>query len=181
MNTYWQDDRAAVSINAVCALAGVYRPSRYRDFGREDGLTAAVLERYGEAVLVSVEALPSSPQSYDTQLDALISVTSDDPQREASCPCREDARQQAPLPVRSRKRDWPRWRRTLRRTARDSSPMLLDVVNGAKALRLSDGQLPVRGDRTGDHPARGRQASGSRPCHAGVVHHSAALKGRPTP
>lgn len=85
MNAYWQDDRAAVSVNAVCALAGVSKPSLYRDFGSEDGLTAAVLERYGQTVLVSVEALLSSPQTYGTKLDALISFASDDPQMEAGC------------------------------------------------------------------------------------------------
>lgn len=85
MNAYWQDERAAVSVNAVCAVAGVSKPSLYRDFGSEDGLTAAVLERYGQTVLVSVEALLSSPQTYGTKLDALISFASDDPQMEAGC------------------------------------------------------------------------------------------------
>jgi len=85
MSAYWQDERAAVSINAVCVLAGVSKPSLYRDFGSEDGLTAAVLERYGQTVLAPVEALLSSPQTYDTKLDALISFASDDLQMEAGC------------------------------------------------------------------------------------------------
>ena len=85
MSAYWQDERAAVSLNAVCALAGVSKPSLYRDFGSEDGLTAAVLERYGQTVLTSFEALLSSPQNYSTKLDALISFASDDPQMDAGC------------------------------------------------------------------------------------------------
>lgn len=85
MNAYWQDDRAAVSVNAVCALAGVSKPSLYRDFGSEDGLTAAVLERYGQTVLIPVEALLSSPLTFSAKLDALISFASDDPQMEAGC------------------------------------------------------------------------------------------------
>jgi AcrR family transcriptional regulator len=85
MNAYWQDDRAAISVNAVCALAGVSKPSLYRDFGSEDGLTAAVLERYGQTVLVGVEALLSSSQSYGAKLDALVSFAADDPQMEAGC------------------------------------------------------------------------------------------------
>lgn len=85
MNAYWQDDRAAVSVNAVCALAGVSKPSLYREFGSEDGLTAAVLQRYAQTVLVRVKALLSSPQTYDTKLDALVSFASDDPQMEAGC------------------------------------------------------------------------------------------------
>lgn len=85
MKAYWQDRRAAVSVNSVCALAGVSKPSLYRDFGSEDGLTAAVLERYGQTVLVSIDALLASPPTYGTKLDALISFASDDPLMEAGC------------------------------------------------------------------------------------------------
>ena len=85
MNAYWQHDRAAVSINAVCELAGVSKPSLYREFGSEDGLTAAVLQRYAQMALVPVKALLSSPQSYETKLDALVSFASDDPQMETGC------------------------------------------------------------------------------------------------
>ena len=85
MNAYWHDDRAAVSVNAVCALAGVSKPSLYRDFGSEDGLTDAALERYGQTVLTPVEALLSGPESYGAKLDALVSFASDDPQMEAGC------------------------------------------------------------------------------------------------
>lgn len=85
MNAYWHDDRAAVSVNAICALAGVSKPSLYREFGSEDGLTAAVLERYGQTVLATLEVLLSSPQSYSSKLDALTSFASDDPQMDAGC------------------------------------------------------------------------------------------------
>jgi len=85
MSAYWQDDWAAVSVNSVCALAGVSKPSLYREFGSEDGLTAAVLERYEQTVLTSLEALLSGPQAYDAKLDALIGFASDDPQMEAGC------------------------------------------------------------------------------------------------
>lgn len=85
MHAYWQDDRAAVSVNAVCALADVSKPSLYRDFGSEDGLTAAVLECYGQTVLVALEELLSGPQSYGAKLDALISFASEAPQMQAGC------------------------------------------------------------------------------------------------
>lgn len=85
MHAYWQDDMAAVSVNAVCALAGVSKPSLYRDFGSEDGLTAAVLERYGQTVLVALEELLSDSQNYRDKLDALISFASDAQQMEAGC------------------------------------------------------------------------------------------------
>jgi AcrR family transcriptional regulator len=57
LNAYWRNDRAAVSVNAVCVLACISKPSLYREFGSEDGLTAAVLERYRQTVLVRLEAL----------------------------------------------------------------------------------------------------------------------------
>ncbi len=50
MNAYWHDDRSAVSVNTICVLTGVSKPSLYREFGSEDGLRAAVLERYGQTV-----------------------------------------------------------------------------------------------------------------------------------
>lgn len=85
MTAYWQDDRAAVSVNAVCTLAGVSKPSLYRDFGSEDGLTAAVLERYGQTVLASLQTLLSGPLTYSAKLEALVSFACDDPQMESGC------------------------------------------------------------------------------------------------
>ena len=85
MDAYWQDDRAAVSVNAVCAMAGVSKPSLYRDFGSEDGLTAAVLERYGQTVLEPLAALLSGPLGYHAKLDALIDIASGDTRMGAGC------------------------------------------------------------------------------------------------
>lgn len=85
MNAYWQDDCAAVSVNNICTLAGVSKPSLYREFGSEDGLTAAVLERYSQTVLKSLETMLSSPTGYTTKLDALISFASENPRMETGC------------------------------------------------------------------------------------------------
>jgi AcrR family transcriptional regulator len=85
LNAYWRNDRAAVSVNAVCVLACISKPSLYREFGSEDGLTAAVLERYRQTVLVPLEALLLGPQTYKSKLDALINFASDDKQMEAGC------------------------------------------------------------------------------------------------
>jgi AcrR family transcriptional regulator len=85
LNAYWRNDRAAVSVNAVCVLAGISKPSLYREFGSEDGLTAAVLERYRQTVLVPLEALLLGRQTYKSKLDALINFASDDKQMEAGC------------------------------------------------------------------------------------------------
>lgn len=85
MNAYWQDDRAAVSVNAICALANVSKPSLYRDFGSEDALTEAVLERYAQTVLGSVEALLASPNHFTAKLEAMIDFASQDPRMEVGC------------------------------------------------------------------------------------------------
>lgn len=85
MNAYWQDDLAATSVNAICALANVSKPSLYRDFGSEDGLTVAVLERYASQVLVQLGDLLMSHASFATKLDALIKIASEDPQMETGC------------------------------------------------------------------------------------------------
>lgn len=85
MNAYWQDDCAAVSVNNICTLAGVSKPSLYREFGSEDGLTAAVLARYSQAVLKPLETLLSSPTGYTTKLDNLISFASENPSMETGC------------------------------------------------------------------------------------------------
>lgn len=85
MQAYWQDDRAAVSINALCQLAGVSKPSLYRDFGSEDGLTAAVLAHYAQSVLGPLEDLLSSPAALADKLDTLIRIASDDPGMAAGC------------------------------------------------------------------------------------------------
>lgn len=85
MNAYWQDDNAAVSVNAICALAKVSKPSLYRDFGSEDGLTIAVLDRYARAVLEPLKALFSSPTTFDAKLDAVIDFASQDPRMATGC------------------------------------------------------------------------------------------------
>jgi TetR/AcrR family transcriptional regulator, copper-responsive repressor len=84
-NAYWHDNLAATSVNAICALANVSKPSLYRDFGSEDGLTVAVLERYSSQVLVQIGDLLMSDASFATKLDELIKIASEDPQMETGC------------------------------------------------------------------------------------------------
>lgn len=85
MNAYWQDDNAAVSVNAICTLAKVSKPSLYRDFGSEDGLTTAVLDRYAQAVLEPLKALLSSATTFDAKLDAVIDFASQDLRMATGC------------------------------------------------------------------------------------------------
>lgn len=85
MNTYWRSDPADVSVNAVCQIAGVSKPSLYRTFGSEDGLTRAVLDRYAEKVLSDVFAILQRGRGMRVTLDALIDFASADPRMETGC------------------------------------------------------------------------------------------------
>lgn len=85
MNAYWQGDPADVSVNAICLMAGISKPSLYREFGSEDGLTCAVLDRYAERVLSDMLVLLQSGRGLRETLDALIDFASDDPRMETGC------------------------------------------------------------------------------------------------
>ncbi len=85
MNEYWHRDPADVSVNAICRLAGVSKPSLYREFDSEDGLTLATLDRYAERVLADVFAILQAGRGLRATLDALIAFACDDPRMETGC------------------------------------------------------------------------------------------------
>ena len=85
VNAYWQADPADVSVNAVCQLAGVSKPSLYREFGSEDGLMRAALDRYAEQVLSDVVAILAKAKDLKEALDGLTGFALDDPRMETGC------------------------------------------------------------------------------------------------
>lgn len=85
MHAYWKDDTASVSINAICQIANVSKPSLYRDFGSEDGLTAAVLERYAQMILSTVSTMLTSPMDFHEKLESLIDFACDNSQLDNGC------------------------------------------------------------------------------------------------
>lgn len=85
MNAYWQNDPADVSVNAICQLADVSKPSLYRTFGSEDGLTLASLDRYAEQILSDILAVLKSGEHMQATLDALIEFACNDPRMESGC------------------------------------------------------------------------------------------------
>ena len=85
MTAYWQSDPADVSVNAICELAGVSKPSLYREFGSEDGLTRAVLDSYAERVLSAVFAILHGGEGLQATLAALTDFASADPRMETGC------------------------------------------------------------------------------------------------
>ena len=85
MKAYWREDPADISVNAICKRAGVSKPSLYRQFGNEDGLTKATLDKYAEEVLADVFAIVHAGRALRPTLDALIDFASDDPRMATGC------------------------------------------------------------------------------------------------
>lgn len=85
MTAYWRTDPADVSVNAICQMAGISKPSLYRAFGSEDGLTRAVLDSYAEQVLSEIFVILQSGQGLQDTLAALTDFASDDPRMETGC------------------------------------------------------------------------------------------------
>ena len=85
VTAYWRGDPADVSVNAICQLAGVSKPSLYREFGSEDGLKRAALDRYAERVLSDVFAILQGGGGLAQTVDALIEFASSDPRMETGC------------------------------------------------------------------------------------------------
>ena len=81
---YWHEG-PEVSLNAICQRAGVSKPSLYREFGSEDGLTAAALDHYAAMVRGQLRDLLSSELGFTAKLEALIAFASEDSRNEHGC------------------------------------------------------------------------------------------------
>ncbi len=77
MQNYWAEGVDGVSLNEICRRAGVSKPGVYREFGGEDGLTDAVLERYAESVLVPNMAQIAPEQALSETLGSLVELMTD--------------------------------------------------------------------------------------------------------
>lgn len=84
IRAYWHEG-PEVSVNAVCQRAGVSKPSLYREFGSEDGLTMAALDHYAGILQSQLRGLLSSERSFADKLEAIISFASEDPRNEHGC------------------------------------------------------------------------------------------------
>ena len=85
MAAYWHGDPADVSVNAICQLAGVSKPSLYREFGSEDGLRRAALTQYVERILSGTLLVLQGGKGLRETLDTLVDLISTDPRMEAGC------------------------------------------------------------------------------------------------
>jgi AcrR family transcriptional regulator len=85
ISAYQSSDPADVSVNAICQMAGIAKPSLYRAFSNEDGLTLAALDRYADNVLADIFAILQSNQALVPTLAALVDFAVDDQRLETGC------------------------------------------------------------------------------------------------
>jgi len=85
MTAYWRGDPADVSVNAICQMAGISKPSLYREFGSEDGLKRAALDSYADQVLSEIFTILHAGRGLRETFTALIDFASDDPRMETGC------------------------------------------------------------------------------------------------
>jgi AcrR family transcriptional regulator len=70
MDNYWQKG-LSVSLNSISEQAGVAKPSLYREFKNEDGLTLAALNRYSEIIGIRLNSILSNDDSLLDKINAL--------------------------------------------------------------------------------------------------------------
>ena len=71
-HAYWSKGIDQMSINEICRLANVSKPSVYREFGNEDGLLAAVITKYQSQTLENLEKIFFNGDPFNRALDNLI-------------------------------------------------------------------------------------------------------------
>jgi AcrR family transcriptional regulator len=77
MDSYWREGTDGVPLNEVCRRAQVSKPGVYREFGGEDGLMDAVLERYAETVLSPTWELTTHERPFAEVLATLVGFLTD--------------------------------------------------------------------------------------------------------
>lgn len=86
MDCYWREGTDAVPLNELCRRADVSKPGIYREFGAEDGLMDAILERYAATVLSPTWELTTHDRPFAELLTTLVGfLTSADGTRPAGC------------------------------------------------------------------------------------------------
>ena len=85
MNAYWGDDPRNISVNTICQLAKVSKPSLYRRFGNEDGLMLATLDRYASQVMTEFLKILSDNHDLKNLLNRLIDFVCYEPRLMNGC------------------------------------------------------------------------------------------------
>jgi len=85
MRAYWEEGPTEVSMNAICQRAGVSKPSVYREFGNDDGLTHAALANYADSVLGKILGITSSEDSFTSKISQIAYLSAEDALHEKGC------------------------------------------------------------------------------------------------
>ncbi|MFK7941476.1 MAG: TetR/AcrR family transcriptional regulator [Paracoccaceae bacterium] len=85
MRAYWAQGPTKVSLNAICQMAGVSKPSVYREFGNDDGLAHAALAHYGDQVLSKMLAITQSADSFPSKIRQIVQLVAEDELHEQGC------------------------------------------------------------------------------------------------
>jgi AcrR family transcriptional regulator len=85
MRAYWEDGPTEVSLNEVCARAGVSKPSVYREFGNDDGLACAALQSYAENVLSEMLAIIDGVDTVAEKIRQIAYLSAASPLHENGC------------------------------------------------------------------------------------------------
>ena len=73
MYEYWENGIQQTSLNEVCRLNHISKPSLYREFGGEDGLIDSVLEYYRQIWLTPIEEILRKVRPFQEGLKAYLS------------------------------------------------------------------------------------------------------------
>lgn len=68
---WWADGARGISLNEICRRSGLSKSSVYREYGGEDGLKLAALERYRELSVLPMLQLMAAPLPPSDVLDML--------------------------------------------------------------------------------------------------------------
>lgn len=71
---YWREGPDGISLNEVCREVKVSKPGIYREFGGEDGLLAAVIDRYREQAVQPLLDLLASDLAFDEVLQTILAA-----------------------------------------------------------------------------------------------------------
>jgi AcrR family transcriptional regulator len=76
MRAYWSKGIDGMSVNEICRLANVSKPSLYREFGNEDKLLARVFQHYALGFHKNLKSLLNKNRNFSDSLSELIDFSS---------------------------------------------------------------------------------------------------------
>jgi len=85
MNAYWEDGPTQVSLNDICGRAGVSKPSLYREFGNDDGLAHAALQKYAETVMSKMLSIVAGDAAFAEKIRQIAYLSATDSLHDQGC------------------------------------------------------------------------------------------------